>query len=94
MLGLLYIAAAAALSAEFLPGEPPVMFQIFQIACLLYSLAMCWWLAHTVETESGGFLHPFPDPSLRDTALLSVPSEHLHKVFLALRKELRRTRFL
>lgn len=40
MLGLLYVAAAAALSAGFLPGEPPVMSQIFQIACLLYSLAL------------------------------------------------------
>ena len=41
MLGLLYVAAAAAaLSAGCLPGEPPVTFQIFQIACLLYSLAL------------------------------------------------------
>lgn len=42
---------------------------------------MYWWLAHTAETVSGDSLHPFPDPSLRDTALLSVPSEHLHTVF-------------
>lgn len=40
MLGLLYVAAAAALSAGCLPGEPLVTFQIFQIACLLYSSAL------------------------------------------------------
>lgn len=40
MLGLLYVAAVAALSAGCLPGEPLVMFQIFQIACLLYSSAL------------------------------------------------------
>lgn len=42
---------------------------------------VCWWLAHTAETVSEGSLHPFPDPSSRDTALLSVPSEHLHITF-------------
>lgn len=40
MLGLLYVAAVAALSAGCLPGEPLVMFQIFQIACLLCSSAL------------------------------------------------------
>lgn len=66
---------------NYFPEETEVYLAVFLRSVTNDNSHVCWWLAHTAETVSGGSLHPFPDPSLRDTASLSLPSEHLHTVF-------------
>jgi len=52
----------------FLGEETEVNLTVSLKSMANHNAHVCWWLARTAETASGDSLHPFPDPSLRDTA--------------------------